>query len=587
MSGQIPRSFIDQLLSRADIVELINSYVPLKKAGKNWHACCPFHKEKTPSFTVNADKQFYYCFGCGAGGNAISFVMNHDRLEFVDTIEMLAARQHLTVPYEKKSNYHEIQKISSQDPYQLLVKVADFYQQNLRAHNAAVDYLKRRGLTGEIAKRFMIGVASASWDAVLKKFTDQQALLDVGLLIRRDDGGFYDRFRDRIMFPIRDLRGRVIAFGGRVLTDELPKYLNSPETAYFHKGRELYGLYEARQSGDPLKSIVVVEGYLDVIALAQHEVLNAVATLGTATSTEHVERLAKITKEIIFCFDGDRAGREAAWRALENTLPAMQDQLSIRFLFLPDGEDPDSYVRQQGGEAFKQLMTTAKPLSEMLLEKAKQGCVLSSIEGLSRFSSAAAEMIAKLPMGNFRDNLIVQVSQVAKIKPNDFRKIVNNVHHTKANGEQEPGIAKQRLKDTPMRSAIYLLLSEPQLISKIPLEWQKNLAELSVPGMEILQELFALLQEQVLTAPQIFELWRDKPQLPQLLQLLHFYDDSPKSNPDNYWPELRDALKALLLQFYDQQIELLSKTTRQNQEGQALASLREVLQRRQQITNLE
>lgn len=378
MAGLIPQSFIDDLLNRTDIVEVVSSRIQLKKTGKNYSACCPFHKEKTPSFTVSPDKQFYYCFGCGAGGNALGFVMDHDQLEFPQAVEELAKRAGMDVPREERGGRGHTPRQPTDSPlYPLLSAAAEFYKQALKSHparKAAVNYLKGRGLTGEIARDFGLGFAPPGWDNLLKHLGGDnlqlKAMLDAGLLVENSDTGKrYDRFRDRVMFPIRDSRGRIIAFGGRVLGDDKPKYLNSPETPVFHKGQELYGLYEARQKNRDLDEIMVVEGYMDVIALAQQGIRNAVATLGTATSEEHIKRLFRLVPSILFCFDGDQAGRKAAWRALESVLPNLQDGKRVRFLFLPEGEDPDSLVRAEGEDAFRARITQqAQPLAEYFFQ---------------------------------------------------------------------------------------------------------------------------------------------------------------------------------------------------------------------------
>jgi len=346
MAGRIPQSFIDEVLNRTDIVEVIDTRVPLKKAGREFKACCPFHTEKTPSFTVSQVKQFYHCFGCGEHGTAITFLMDYEHMEFVEAIEELARRAGLEVPRETGTTHS--QTPSTLLHYALLERVADYYQEQLRTHpqaGRAVEYLKQRGLTGEVAARFNIGFAPPGWENIAAALdadgTIHKQLLELGLTIERDTGGSaYDRFRDRIQFPIRDRRGRTIGFGGRVLDDSTPKYLNSPESPVFHKGQELYGLFEARKAVRKLERILVVEGYMDVVALAQFGINYAVATLGTATTHEHLERLFRTVPEVVFCFDGDRAGREAAWRALENTLPVLRDGREARFLFLPDEEDP-------------------------------------------------------------------------------------------------------------------------------------------------------------------------------------------------------------------------------------------------------
>ncbi|TFZ21236.1 DNA primase [Stutzerimonas stutzeri] len=411
MAGLIPQSFIDDLLNRSDIVEVVGSRIQLKKTGKNYSALCPFHKEKTPSFSVSPDKQFYYCFGCGAGGNALGFVMDHDQLDFPQAVEELAKRAGMEVPREDSGRKHKPRQPVDSPLYPLLAAAADYYRQALKSHptrKAAVEYLKGRGLSGLIAREFGLGFAPPGWDNLMKHLggdaLQQKALIDAGLLIENaENGKRYDRFRDRVMFPIRDSRGRVIAFGGRVLGDDKPKYLNSPETPVFHKGQELYGLYEARQANRDLDEIMVVEGYMDVIALAQQGLRNAVATLGTATSEEHLKRLFRIVPSVLFCFDGDAAGRKAAWRALEATLPNLQDGRRARFLFLPDGEDPDTLVRAEGTDAFRaRIQQHSQPLADYFFQQLSEEADPRSLEGKAHLATLAAPLIEKIPGNNLR-----------------------------------------------------------------------------------------------------------------------------------------------------------------------------------------
>ncbi len=411
MRGRIPQAFLDDLLDRVDIVEVIDRRVKLKKTGKNYSARCPFHDEKTPSFSVNPDKQFYYCFGCGAGGNAITFVMEYENLEFPQAVDTLAGGMGMEVPREQSAGGDRAQERedSNKPLYALMEQVAAFYQQQLRKHpeaHRAVDYLKGRGLTGEVARTFGLGFAPPGWGNLLEALGEGEAqrdlLLKSGMLVQNEKGRQYDRFRDRVVFPIRDRRGRVIAFGGRVLGDDKPKYLNSPETAIFHKGRELYGLYEARQANRQLARIVVVEGYMDVIALAQHGITYATATLGTATSQTHLERIFRLCPEVVFCFDGDEAGRKAALRALEAALPCMEDGRQARFLFLPEGQDPDDAVRAQGRDYFEALLERAIPLETFLFDTVGENLDLASLEGRARMSKQALPYIRQLPEGVFR-----------------------------------------------------------------------------------------------------------------------------------------------------------------------------------------
>lgn len=438
MSGLIPQPFIDDLLDRTDIVEIIDSRVKLKKSGKNYAACCPFHDEKTPSFTVSPDKQFYYCFGCGASGNAVGFVMDYDRLGFPDAIESLARHCGLEVPKESRERSSKEQ--SRKNIYSLLEKSADFYRQQLRTHSSrqtAVNYLKGRGLSGEIARDFGIGYAPPGWDNLLKALgttpKDKQQLVEGGMIIsREEDNRLYDRFRTRIMFPIHDVRGRVIGFGGRVLNNDKPKYLNSPETPVFHKGRELYGLYEARQFNRQLPRLLMVEGYMDVVALAQFDIRYAVATLGTACGEEHLKLAFRYTQEIVFCFDGDNAGRRAAQRALESALPAMEDGRQVKFLFLPDGEDPDSLIRQVGSEKFNRKIELALPLEEFLFDRLSDGIDIQSMEGRARLSKLAAPLLDRLPKGVFRELMFNNLANRTGLSPQTLIDLVEETRKTPA-----------------------------------------------------------------------------------------------------------------------------------------------------------
>ena len=410
MAGRIPQSFIDTLLDRTDVVEVVDKRIKLKKTGKNYSARCPFHDEKTPSFSVNPDKQFYYCFGCGAGGNAIGFVMDYDNIDFVQAVENLALSAGLEVPREDNPQYNA-KKDQSAPLYTVLQQANQLYQAALRQDrdsNRAVAYLKGRGVSGQVAKHYQIGFAPPGWQHLLEQLgeTNKTHLITSGMAIENDAGRVYDRFRDRIMFPIRDQRGRVVAFGGRVLGDEKPKYLNSPETPVFSKTRELYGLYEAKQSRKPIDRFVVVEGYMDVIALAQHDIHYAVATLGTATSEHHLSRLFRLVNEIIFCFDGDKAGRSAAERALLTVLPMLEDGKQARFLFLEEGQDPDTLVRQVGKQVFETLLKDARPVERFLFDLAADKLDVQSLEGKATLSKRALPLIQQLPKGVFRQLML-------------------------------------------------------------------------------------------------------------------------------------------------------------------------------------
>ena len=431
MAGLIPQSFIDDLLDRVDIIDVVNNRVPLKKMGKSHKACCPFHEEKTPSFTVAQDKQFYYCFGCGAGGNALSFIMEHDRLDFLPAVELLAKHVGLEVPREATANPKA--KQHRDDLYSVLTEADKFFRKKLRSDEAksAVNYLKSRGLTGQIAAQFGIGFAPQGWDNLIKAVATNdektKLLADSGMLVvKPEEKKQYDRFRHRIMFPIRDQRGRTLGFGGRVLDDSTPKYLNSPETPVFHKGRELYGLYEARQALKEIPYLLMVEGYMDVIALAQFGINNAVATLGTALTENHLQKLFRYTSEIVFCFDGDSAGRRAASRSLDIALPEMRDGVTAKFLFLPDGEDPDTMVRNLGTEKFKTQIENAIPLSEFLFEELTDGIDIETGEGKAKLSKLSAPKINRIPQGVFKQLMLEELSRKTGIGVDDLKTYVGN-----------------------------------------------------------------------------------------------------------------------------------------------------------------
>lgn len=447
MAGRIPQQFIDDLLDRLDIVDVIDRRVKLKKTGKNYSARCPFHDEKTPSFSVNPEKQFYYCFGCGAGGNALGFVMDYENIDFPQAVDNLAGTVGLEVPREQSRGGAAPSGESPNKPlYEFMERCAALYKDALREHaaaSAAVDYLKARGLSGVMARDFALGFAPPGWDTLHKALADSPATealaLKTGMLVKNDAGRIYDRFRNRIVFPIRDRRGRVIAFGGRVLGDDKPKYLNSPETPIFSKGRELYGLYEARRANRNLERIIVVEGYMDIIALAQNDITNAVATLGTATSTEHLERIFRVTSEVVFCFDGDNAGRQAAARALSSALPVMVDGRQARFLFLGEGDDPDTLVRREGATAFRDLMVAAQPLEEFLFELQGEGLNLDTMEGRASLSKRALPLLRELPEGVFRELMFQALAERTGLELESLRKLEVPPARTEVPGNQRGG----------------------------------------------------------------------------------------------------------------------------------------------------
>lgn len=506
MGGLIPQSFIDDLLSRADIVEVIDSHVPLKKAGHEFSACCPFHSEKTPSFTVSPAKQFYYCFGCGAHGTAITFLMEYGHMDFVEAIESLASQWGMEVPRQPGQGSGTGQ--ANQDLYDLLEQVSTYYRRQLKHNHIAIDYLKNRGLSGEIAAEYDLGYAPSGWGNLTNTLgVDKHGgLLRSGMLTKGDRGRTYDRFRERIMFPIRDRRGRIIGFGGRTIGQGSDaKYLNSPETPIFHKGRELYGLYEALRAVRKLESFYVVEGYVDVIALAQSGMRNVVATMGTAITSGHLKKLFKTAPEIVFCFDGDRAGRDAAWRALENALPVMRDGRMMRFLFLPDSEDPDSMIRQYGRVEFERLASEAQTLSEYFFARLEADTDLSTFDGRSRMAKQAQPLLQKLPGGVFHDLMLDELAKRTKLSAERLAEIT--VPEQKP-ASTKPGSSGTRKKDPTVRHLITLLLQQPELARLA--HGIDDLPRYNIPGVALLAELLAFLQGRPdAHLGVILEHWRD------------------------------------------------------------------------------
>jgi len=565
MAGRIPQQFIDDLVNRADIVDVVDSRVALKKRGKEYIACCPFHSEKSPSFTVSQNKQFYHCFGCGAHGTALSFIMEYERLDFVDAIEALAAEYHMEVPREQ-GNF-DTQQEDKKPIYDVLEKAATSYATELKTSQRAIDYLKQRGLSGEIAKTFQLGYVPDSWDFILSQHgtsdETKSACLKAGLSIEKNPQKHYDRFRDRIMFPIRDRRGRVIGFGGRILDKGEPKYLNSPETPVFHKGEELYGLYEARQSVKDLKRIIIVEGYMDVVALAQHGIPYAVATLGTATSREQISKLFRLVPELIFCYDGDAAGKKAAWRALENSLPVLRDGVQARFLFLPDGEDPDTLIRQEGQQAFEQRLDHATPLSDFMLNHLAEPLDLTSADGKARLSEQAKPLIGKIADGVFKDLLLGQLSGMIGLSSTALQQHMPQAPqpeaHTYTRQATQPHITpKHKIKTPPIRLAIALLLQFPDIAkhSEIP----EPLHTSQMPGVPLLIQVYnTILQTNAASTSVLLERWRntsDENILNKLVQL-----EIPESNEATRLAGFTDSLNNLLKKHRDSRLqELLDKS---------------------------
>jgi DNA primase len=467
----IPKSFIQDLLNRLDIVDVIERYVPLKKAGANYVACCPFHNEKSPSFTVSQSKQFYHCFGCGAHGTAISFVMEHGGLGFVDAVEELARSIGVTVPREKSAGGQPTHKVAP-DLYELMQSATRYYREQLKQSPRAIDYLKRRGLSGEIAVRFGIGYAPEGWQNLERAVPNYQdkSLVEAGLVIANDEGKRYDRFRDRIMFPIVNVRGQVIGFGGRVLDKGEPKYLNSPETSLFEKGRELYGLYQAQKAIRSEGLALVVEGYMDVVALAQLGVEYAVATLGTATTPFHIQKLLRLTDQVVFCFDGDAAGRRAAWRALENALPHLQDGKQLRFLFLPPEHDPDTYIREHGKEAFERLLgEEALPLSGYLLRELSTQVDLKTQEGRSVLLERAKPLLTAISARTTALLLRKEVAALAGVTQAELEALYA-IKPIAAPVQPAPKKSARR-EISSTRAFLRCLLAKPELARELPVEW--------------------------------------------------------------------------------------------------------------------
>lgn len=580
----IPREFIDLLLAKIDIVDFINQQLPLrKKSGSNYFARCPFHNEKSASFSVSQPKQFYYCFGCGAHGNAIDFVMQQDRLNFPEAVESLARHIGMEIPKtatasKKDESLHIL--------FDLMTQVAACYYDYMRKSTRAIDYLKNRGISGSIAKQFNLGYAPGAWSTILDQFgktdSEQKKLLDTGLTIKKTEGGYYDRFRDRIMFPIYDYRGRIIGFGGRILDQGEPKYLNSPETVLFQKGHELYGLYQALKANRKLERVLIVEGYMDVIALFQQGITYAVATLGTATTTHHIERLMRYTNDIVFCFDGDQAGRTAAWRALQVVLPLMQDDLQMRFLFLPDGEDPDSLVQKEGRDAFERRLLQATPLSDFFLTNLSQQCDMNSMEGRARFAAAALGFIKQIPASIFQGILIQALAQRARIPVNELKQqlglpITEATPPSITTTAAEP--AKTKLL-TPMKLALGLLVQQPQLALLI----QEPLPAFNMAGASLLRQLIDLINKNPdLTTGGLLEHWRGTPEEGLIGKLALWEHNVPQAGTQN---EFFGAIQQLRTITYDQEIErLLAKGAREGLTEEEKVELTQWISKKKRLSN--
>jgi DNA primase len=563
----IPQHFIDDLIARADIAEVVGRHVQLKKAGREFKANCPFHDEKTPSFTVSPDKGFYHCFGCGAHGTAISFLMEYDHMTFVESVETLAGMLGIEVPRQEQER--PVQRYD--ELFELMRRVELHYQAVLKDHPAAVDYLKGRGIDGATAKRFGIGYAADGWSHVLDKFgTSAEAierLLAVGLIIRKDNGKHYDRFRDRVMFPIRDSRGRTIGFGGRVMGNDEPKYLNSPETVLFHKGRELYGLFEARKALRQIDRLVVVEGYMDVVGLARHGIDFSVATLGTATTSDHLNRLFRLTEDVYFAFDGDRAGRKAAWRALENALPQIREGRQVRFVFLPDKQDPDSFVQQQGASAFEKLLDAGMPLSEFLISELAQDVDLGSVDGRARLAERVGPLLRRVPQGVYRELLVGDLADSVGLSGPKLEALLlkggDPAKHARGGGGtrlRRTVTPKGSGRPSLVRRAITLLLHQPQAAAGLEV---RTLADLARPGVNLLQELIETVQaEPNITTAGLLERFRQHEEGRHLGRLAS--SEMPADEDFDPASELAECLHQLGLAGEREKIEFLIEKQKHN-----------------------
>lgn len=580
MAGRIPQHFIDQLLNRIDLVDLIDGYLPLKKAGANYKACCPFHGEKTPSFTVSPSKQFYHCFGCGVNGTAISFLMEYDHMQFREAVESLASSAGLEIPEEAQGYQAKQTQVEGIDLYELMNQVNDFYQQKLRQHadkQQAVDYLKKRGLSGEVAKRFGLGFAPQGWDNLMSEIgateAAQKALVDTGMLSQNEKQRTYDRFRHRIMFPIHDHRGRVVGFGGRMLDSaepsakevNSPKYLNSPETPIFHKGSELYGLFAARGPIKDADGVLVVEGYMDVVALAQEGINNAVATLGTATTPMHLQRLFRHTPNITFSFDGDRAGRAAAWKALETSLPNLQDGYQISFLFLPDGEDPDTMVKKVGKEGFQKLIKEAVPLPEFLLASLQQQADINRLDGRAKLGKLAKPLVEKMPKGVLKTLILDKLAVLTQVSVQDL------VGPAQTQSGQRRGSVKRNasraVSMTPVRRAVSLLLQYPQHHQQFAS--LRDVPNDQVRGLQMVQDLFTACEGNVdINTASLLERYRQENYFDTLRQLAQHEHNNLDTLADEDAIELMSATADKILSSYQQ-----IKWTRATQELEKLSKL--------------
>ena len=571
MAGRIPRNFIDDLLNRVDIVEVIDSRVPLKKKGREYWACCPFHGEKSPSFSVSSGKQFYHCFGCQKSGNAVGFLMDYDHMEFVEAIESLAQSLGLDVPYEQGSAPAK-PAVGLEAMYQAMEQSSQSFEAQLKQTPAAIDYLKNRGISGQTAKTFAIGYAPPGWNNLSG---DEKLLVDTGMLVKKEDGKQYDRFRHRLMFPIRDRRGRTIAFGGRVINPEdNPKYLNSPESPLFHKSDEIYGLYEMKKAVTNIDRIYITEGYMDVVALAEHGVATSVATLGTAINNRQIESLFRVCKNLVFCFDGDAAGKKAAWRSLEQCLVSLKEGRLARFLFLPEGQDPDSFINQYGEEAFNQQVEQASTLTEYLFETLLAECNIGTLEGRAQFLDRLRPYFTQIPLQSLKDQILAEVEHRLgqKIDGRMLRLL----------GEDKPRQqARSRQPEqhwTPTRLAINLLLTKPSLA--LATGTHDELAESNIPGVDLLLKILDRIHDEPgITTQNLLDRFKDDDHEAHLYKLAAM--EPPIENDESLDLMFADCLQSLQKQYIDHRQKLLITKL---QSGEALSES-EKLEHKKLFTN--
>ena len=568
MSGLIPQHFIDDLIARADIVDVLSKRIDLKKAGKEFKAVCPFHNDKNPSLTISPLKGFYHCFSCGAHGTALGFLMEYENLNFVEAVESLASELGVEVPYENRSS--PIKK--NDDLFLLMDTIQKKFQNNLKNNAKAIRYLKKRGIDGKTAKKYKIGYAEKGWSNILDNFgttdSDIKSLLKLGLIIKKENNkGYYDRFRDRIIFPIRDNRGRFIGFGGRIFEGDQPKYLNSPETPIFHKGRELYGLYECQKSMRAIEKVIVVEGYMDVIGLSQNGVEYSVASMGTATTDDHFTRLFRLSDTICFCFDGDQAGYLAAWRALENSLSHLKDGRQIKFVFLPDGEDPDSYIRKKSTGNFEKLLNNGKDLSDFMIQRTSEDIDLKSVDGKARLAERVKPLVNRIQRGIFKELIIEKLSALVGLSA---KKLEQSISEDKITNKRKSSInyAPRRKnlntkKDSPsvIKKSISLILNYPEAVKEIS---NIEFVNYEKPGIKILIKLLKNIKDEPnMNTAALIERWREDDEGKHLSKLA--INSFPKNQEFNAKEELNNCLAQIAKNFYNERINSLIKKQADNE----------------------